>query len=103
MRFVTFQHHGHQHAGVISQGNVVSLKSAGFPDMLAVLRGGPDAGGIIAGLLANPPAGATFALDSVKLCAPVPHPTKIVCVGLNYRDHAIESKMEIPTRPTVFS
>jgi 2-keto-4-pentenoate hydratase/2-oxohepta-3-ene-1,7-dioic acid hydratase in catechol pathway len=103
MKFVTFQHHGHQHAGVISQGNVVSLKSAGFPDILAVLRGGPDAHGIIAALLANPPAGATFALDAVKLCAPVPHPTKIVCVGLNYRDHAIESKMEIPTRPTIFS
>ena len=30
-------------------------------------------------------------------------PTKIICVGLNYRDHAIESKMEIPTRPTIFS
>ena len=35
--------------------------------------------------------------------APVPKPGKIVCIGLNYRDHAAESKMPIPERPVVFS
>jgi len=33
----------------------------------------------------------------------LPRPPKIICVGLNYRDHAIESKMEIPKVPTIFS
>jgi 2-keto-4-pentenoate hydratase/2-oxohepta-3-ene-1,7-dioic acid hydratase in catechol pathway len=33
---------------------------------------------------------------------PIPRPGKIVCVGLNYRDHAIESGMEIPTTPVLF-
>jgi len=42
-------------------------------------------------------------LDSVKLSAPIPRPPKIICVGLNYRDHAIESNMEIPKVPTIFS
>src|SRR5689334_20122015 len=35
--------------------------------------------------------------------APVPRPGKIVCIGLNYRDHAAESKMQIPEKPVVFS
>ena len=103
MRFVTFEHHGHQHAGEVSGDHVVSLKWAGFPDVLSLLNGGEEALKKAAEVLANPPADATVPLASVKLCAPIPKPTKIVCVGLNYRDHAIESKMEIPTRPTIFS
>ena len=38
----------------------------------------------------------------VKTLVPVV-PSKIICVGLNYRAHALESKMEIPSVPTVFS
>lgn len=42
------------------------------------------------------PATATF-------LAPVPDPQKIICLGLNYRDHAIESNMAIPEEPVLFS
>lgn len=35
--------------------------------------------------------------------APVPRPGKLICIGLNYRDHAEESNMPIPERPVVFS
>ena len=35
--------------------------------------------------------------------APVPRPGKLICIGLNYRDHAVESKMAIPENPVVFS
>jgi 2-keto-4-pentenoate hydratase/2-oxohepta-3-ene-1,7-dioic acid hydratase in catechol pathway len=35
--------------------------------------------------------------------APVPRPGKIICIGLNYRDHAAESNMPIPDNPVVFS
>ena len=35
--------------------------------------------------------------------APVPRPGKILCIGLNYRDHAAESNMQIPEKPVVFS
>ena len=35
--------------------------------------------------------------------APVPRPGKIICIGLNYKDHAAESKMPIPEKPVVFS
>ncbi|HKG79999.1 MAG TPA: fumarylacetoacetate hydrolase family protein [Pyrinomonadaceae bacterium] len=35
--------------------------------------------------------------------APVPRPGKVICIGLNYRDHAAESNMPIPEKPVVFS
>jgi len=35
--------------------------------------------------------------------APVPRPGKLICIGLNYRDHAAESNMTIPKQPIVFS
>jgi 2-keto-4-pentenoate hydratase/2-oxohepta-3-ene-1,7-dioic acid hydratase in catechol pathway len=37
--------------------------------------------------------------NEVTVCAPVPRPGKIICIGLNYRDHAAESGMPIPTSP----
>jgi 2-keto-4-pentenoate hydratase/2-oxohepta-3-ene-1,7-dioic acid hydratase in catechol pathway len=38
-----------------------------------------------------------------KPSAPVPDPPKIICLGLNYRDHAIESGATIPKEPILFS
>src|SRR5215468_9974901 len=37
-----------------------------------------------------------------RLGAPIARPSKIVCIGLNYRDHAAESGMDIPREPVVF-
>lgn len=37
------------------------------------------------------------------LLIPIPMPEKIFCIGLNYRDHAIETNSPIPTEPIVFS
>lgn len=39
----------------------------------------------------------------LEICSPVPLPSKIICVGLNYRDHAEESGAEIPKSPIIFS
>jgi len=39
----------------------------------------------------------------VKIEAPVPRPGKVICIGLNYRNHAIESGMDIPKSPIIFS
>jgi 2-keto-4-pentenoate hydratase/2-oxohepta-3-ene-1,7-dioic acid hydratase in catechol pathway len=41
--------------------------------------------------------------SGLKICAPVPRPGKIICIGLNYRDHAAESGMAIPSSPVIFS
>jgi 2-keto-4-pentenoate hydratase/2-oxohepta-3-ene-1,7-dioic acid hydratase in catechol pathway len=41
-------------------------------------------------------------LGQVKLLAPADNKPKIVCVGLNYRDHAEESRAEVPEEPIIF-
>jgi 2-keto-4-pentenoate hydratase/2-oxohepta-3-ene-1,7-dioic acid hydratase in catechol pathway len=40
---------------------------------------------------------------NVRLLAPVPDPRKIICIGLNYRDHAAESGVPAPDEPVLFS
>ena len=35
--------------------------------------------------------------------APVPRPGKLICIGLNYRDHAQESNLPVPEKPVIFS
>ena len=66
--------------------------------MLSVIHGGDEALSAAQSLVTD----ALIPLDMVQLLAPLPDPPRIFCVGLNYRDHAVESKMEIPKVPTVF-
>jgi 2-keto-4-pentenoate hydratase/2-oxohepta-3-ene-1,7-dioic acid hydratase in catechol pathway len=47
--------------------------------------------------------GKVYALEDARLCAPVPRPGKLICIGLNYRDHATESQMNVPESPIIFS
>ena len=43
------------------------------------------------------------ALDSVDIGPPVPDPDKILCLGLNYREHAAEAGMALPGVPVFFT
>jgi acylpyruvate hydrolase len=45
----------------------------------------------------------SIGLDQVTLGPPVPDPEKIICVGLNYLDHAAEAGAEVPVVPTIFA
>src|SRR5204863_7276551 len=47
--------------------------------------------------------GTAVPLASVRIRAPVPRPGKVICVGLNYRDHAEESGQPIPDEPVLFA
>lgn len=49
------------------------------------------------------PASPLFPLAGVALLPPVPEPSKIVAVGLNYRDHAQEQHKPLPERPLLFA
>jgi 2-keto-4-pentenoate hydratase/2-oxohepta-3-ene-1,7-dioic acid hydratase in catechol pathway len=40
--------------------------------------------------------------NTKRVGAPVARPGKVVCIGLNYRDHAAETKAEIPAEPIIF-
>ncbi|MEZ4828626.1 MAG: fumarylacetoacetate hydrolase family protein [Bacteroidia bacterium] len=47
-------------------------------------------------------AGAPVVAEDVRLGAAVARPSKLICIGLNYADHARESGMDIPKEPVVF-
>ncbi len=48
-----------------------------------------------------PELGATYSLEDVEILPPV-YPSKVVCVGLNYQDHAAELNMDLPDEPVLF-
>lgn len=127
MRLVSFSAGAGARLGVLVNGTVVDLREAyaqlGAPlaasrgiqelplDMVAFLNLG-EAGMNAARLveraardrdprLNNPQV--CFNEGGVKLLAPVPVPTKIVCIGLNYRDHCEENNKPIPDRPIIFA
>ncbi len=100
MHFVTFEHDGHRHVGVAAEDQVISLKAAGFNQLLEVLQGGAEAMQKVSAFIGY--SGSRIPLSAVKLCAPIPDPPKILCMGLNYRDHAEESRLEIPKYPVIF-
>jgi len=102
MRLATFRDAGGKpQAGVVRDGEVVGLAAAGLPDMPSVL-GAEEAQARIEAYLLAPPRESVFPLAQVRLMAPVPRPGKLLCIGLNYRDHAEETRMQIPGVPTVF-
>jgi 2-keto-4-pentenoate hydratase/2-oxohepta-3-ene-1,7-dioic acid hydratase in catechol pathway len=104
MKFVTFQRaNGGPEAGVLSGDRVISLAPAGFADLIAVLAAGETARTKVNEYSRSAPSNSIFPLDSVRLLAPIPRPPKLICIGLNYRDHAAETHNEIPKVPTVFA
>jgi acylpyruvate hydrolase len=48
-------------------------------------------------------SGAEHPLDGADFAPLVPHPGKVVCVGLNYRNHILEMGRELPEFPTLFT
>lgn len=68
----------------------------GFPDVGALLR----AGGVTAAAQAD---GARHDFATADVAPVIVHPGKIVCVGLNYRNHILEMGRELPKYPTLFA
>jgi 2-keto-4-pentenoate hydratase/2-oxohepta-3-ene-1,7-dioic acid hydratase in catechol pathway len=71
---------------------VLDLAPNGFSSTLEVIASGTG----------STLATSRLSLDDVNLRAPLSNPPRIFAIGLNYRDHAKESGMEIPTTPVVF-
>jgi 2-keto-4-pentenoate hydratase/2-oxohepta-3-ene-1,7-dioic acid hydratase in catechol pathway len=76
------------------------LDDAAFPgDLPDLIAQGADLMAIGAAFHAATP----IDIDGVDLLMPLPNPGKIICVGLNYVDHAAEGHFDIPTYPTLFA
>lgn len=68
-------------------------------DLAKLIAEGPAALEAAAKALSKAP---TIDLSGEQLLPPLPHPGKIICIGLNYRDHTAESGFKQPDYPTVF-
>jgi 2-keto-4-pentenoate hydratase/2-oxohepta-3-ene-1,7-dioic acid hydratase in catechol pathway len=104
MRWVTVATHTGPRACGVLGGEYVDVNAAD-PEMPATVRGLLDLGlewqrrawnSLHRGAVRHDPA-------NVRLLAPVPDPRKIICIGLNYRDHAAESGVPVPAEPILFS
>ena len=101
MRLVTYELNGKAAAGIQSDAldTIFPLAGLGYPDTLSFLAAGPEAWA-----LAEQSSGsAAIPFSEVKLLAPIPRPGKLLAIGLNYKDHALESKMDLPKTPVVFT
>lgn len=69
-------------------------------DLLALLERGQEAQRDAADLLASQPL---MAAADIAFLPVLPHPPKIICIGLNYRAHSSEAGFEVPSYPAVFA
>jgi 2-keto-4-pentenoate hydratase/2-oxohepta-3-ene-1,7-dioic acid hydratase in catechol pathway len=102
LRFVTFHTERGNEPGVMLGGQAIGLRGAGFESVASIIAGGAEALDRVARWVQRPPAGELPDMETIRLRAPIARPPKIICIGLNYRDHAEEGKMTIPEVPTVF-
>jgi len=79
--------------------------NAADPKLPPTVRGllALDASGRSAVAAAVEKGTTTYDPAKSRLLAPVPDPQKIICIGLNYKDHAEESGMPVPPEPVLFS
>jgi 2-keto-4-pentenoate hydratase/2-oxohepta-3-ene-1,7-dioic acid hydratase in catechol pathway len=104
MRLITFKRGKEAHIGVARDGEVVDLSIAApkLPrDMVGLLASGKA--GLAAAAKAVKAAKAKAVVKGkISYLPPIPNPPKIICVGLNYRDHAAEATMKVPDHPVFF-
>ena len=107
MKLITYFHNSNSRIGVlVGDGSIVDLNRANpmIPtDMLGFLAGGAYNRNLAEQAVSSPQASSVLARSAVTLQAPIPRPGKILCIGLNYRDHAAESNQPIPQYPVVFA
>ena len=104
MRLVTVETEAGPRACGCDQGRYVDIQAAGADlpaSVREILALGPDGLRRVEAVL---PTGPTrYDPAGCRLLPPVPDPGKIVCLGLNYRDHAREIGAEPPDLPILFS
>jgi len=105
MRLVAFEENGDARLGVCEDATVVDLAALGADlpaDLLAFIAGGKPAHDAVAGAVRTAHAAARRSLGDLRLLPPIPRPGKIICLGLNYVDHAAEGGHTKPEYPSFF-
>ena len=98
MKLVRFGNAGQERPGVVDQQGSVRDVSGRISEW----AGEAIDPASLAALSATDIASCPIVPAGVRLGPPVPTPGKVVCVGLNYADHAEETGFELPSEPLVF-
>ncbi|MFI5540902.1 fumarylacetoacetate hydrolase family protein [Nocardia sp. NPDC051900] len=93
MAYVTYEHRGVRRVGEVQGSELVPL--GGLAEI-----GSGTASDVLADAERDP--SGRVAIDAVRLLPVVPNPSKVFCVGLNYREHVTETRRELPTYPVLF-
>ena len=96
MRLASFHHRGRDGFGVVHDDRIVDLSGQAPSLREALDRFGLE------GLVARANDGPPVPLGEIRWRPPVPDAGKILCVGLNYFEHAKEAKLEVPKKPSLF-
>jgi 2-keto-4-pentenoate hydratase/2-oxohepta-3-ene-1,7-dioic acid hydratase in catechol pathway len=107
MKIASYGPPGREKPGVLHNDRIIDLTGVD-PSLPPTVRGILEAGQIprIAQILDKATAIDTkflMPLSKVRFGPPVTNPSKIICLGLNYKDHAEEQKREVPERPLLFA
>ena len=101
MKLISYQHDGRDTYGAVEGERIVDLGAhfgPALPDLKALIAA--DRLAEAAAFAAS--ATATLQLSQVTLLPVIPNPGKIVCVGLNYSDHVLETGRETTEKPALF-
>ena len=105
MRLVSYGPKSHERLGVLINGGTAILDlnraDASIPSTMIEFLSG-DFWAKAQHAAAQAPASSVIKKSDVRLGAPVPKPGQIVCVGLNYKDHADEQGVPYPEAPLLF-
>lgn len=101
MRFVRYSAGGDVQYGVQNDDGIVPLTGTSLAPLTFEKLANESYLDRIRNWVRHQPA--TVGPDSVQLLSPVQSPGKIVCVGLNYHDHAEEQNEEVPDKPLLFA
>ena len=101
MKLARFGEPGAERPGVILPDGTRVDASAWIRDYDEAFFGGDGLRALAAWVTDRGPAAPRVPAD-VRLGAPLARPSKIVCIGLNFRDHAAESNMDLPKEPVMF-
>src|SRR6266511_2293720 len=101
MKLIRFGEPGSERPGLmLADGRRVDASAFGADyDEAFFGSGGPER---LARWLAKEGRAAPIVADGVRLGPPICRPSKIVCIGLNYRDHARETGQALPAEPVLF-
>ncbi|WP_269931777.1 fumarylacetoacetate hydrolase family protein [Aminobacter sp. HY435] len=102
MRLCSYLHNGRAGYGVVADDRVIDISSVlgdRFPT-LANLLAEEDFLDICTQAIGR---SSELPLAGIALQAPIPNPGKIICVGLNYHDHMVETRHAPTQHPTLFA